>query len=110
MNINKLRKALLTSWSIQTSTKWTAENPAKGQCGVTSLVINDILGGEIKKTLLPEGWNYYNFVGGKRYDFTKQQFEAHIIYSDIASSRAEAMSDTNNEQYKTLKEMVQQQV
>ncbi len=46
--LNALRK----SWSIQSSSKWSVDNPAKGQCGVTSLVVQDILGGEIRKTFL----------------------------------------------------------
>ena len=45
----QIYEALIRSWSIETSSKWTIENPAKGQCGVTALVVQDIYGGEIKR-------------------------------------------------------------
>ncbi len=41
----RIYEALIRSWSIETSSKWTTENPAKGQCGVTALVVQDIYGG-----------------------------------------------------------------
>jgi hypothetical protein len=47
-----MQEALLKSWSINSSSKWTKDNPAKGQCGVTALVVNDLLGGLIRKTPL----------------------------------------------------------
>lgn len=56
----KIISILIRCWSINSSSKWTSENPAKGQCGVTSLVINDLFGGDILKTETPEGWHYYN--------------------------------------------------
>lgn len=46
----KIKYALSNSWSIESSTKWSKENIAKGQCGVTTLVVHDLLGGEILKT------------------------------------------------------------
>ncbi len=101
-----LLHALFESWSVSTSSKWSPENPAKGQCGVTSLIVQDFLGGEILKTRMPEGWHFYNRVNGIRYDFTVSQFENDIQYSDIFSNRAEAFQDTNLNQYLTLKENV----
>ncbi|MCY8268380.1 hypothetical protein MOC48_18745, partial [Bacillus haynesii] len=79
---------------------------AKGQCGVTALVVNDILGGEIRKTKLPEGWHFYNFINGKRYDLTVSQFKEDILYMDIPSNRNEAFSDTNEKQYNYFKQSV----
>ena len=38
----RIYEALIKSWSIETSSKWTIENPAKGQCGVTALVVQDM--------------------------------------------------------------------
>jgi [ribosomal protein S5]-alanine N-acetyltransferase len=40
----QLLKVFNNAWSLKSSSKWSRENPAKGQCGVTSLVVNDILG------------------------------------------------------------------
>uniref|UniRef100_UPI0020C0493E YunG family protein n=1 Tax=Lysinibacillus sp. D4B1_S16 TaxID=2941231 RepID=UPI0020C0493E len=77
----------------------SVENPAKGQCGVTSLVVRDIIGGEIRKTRLDEGWHFYNVINGERIDFTEEQFSSKIDYQDIESNRAKAYQDTNNAQY-----------
>ena len=41
---------LRASWSTETGGKWLSENPARGQCSVTALVVQDVLGGEILKT------------------------------------------------------------
>jgi hypothetical protein len=104
--IEKLKKALLNSWSIESSSKWSSDNPAKGQCGVTALVINDLLGGEIRKTKLSDGWHFYNIINNKRYDFTATQFKDEIDYIDVASNREDAFYDTNGNQYAYLKQRV----
>ena len=105
-HFTQLEKALLNSWSFKSSSKWSADNPAKGQCGVTALVVNNLLGGKIKKTKLHAGWHFYNVIEGKRYDFTASQFKEHIVYMDIDSNREDAYSDTNNIQYNYLKQAI----
>jgi len=90
-------------WSTETSGHWLPENPARGQCNVTSLVMQDLFGGEILKTEAPGGWHFYNCIDGKRYDLTASQFTAPIPYADIESSRAEALAGTRLERYSTLK-------
>ena len=100
----RIYEALIRSWSIETSSKWTTENPAKGQCGVTALVVQDIYGGEIKKTKVREAWHFYNFIDGQRFDFTEVQFNEKLNYMDVESNREEAFADTNEKQYSMLKE------
>ncbi|MBU9709901.1 hypothetical protein KSP24_23690 [Paenibacillus sp. AK121] len=105
MNANrylKLEKALFQAWSLESSSKWTANNPAAGQCGVTALVVQDRLGGDILKTWLDSGWHYYNRIGEDIIDFTKSQFLSLPQYQHVQSSREEAFSDTNAEQYAAL--------
>ena len=104
--IEELRAALFLSWSNQSSTLWKAENPALGQCGVTALVAQDILGGEIFKTPYGDIWHYYNQIDGRAVDFTESQFDSDLRYEDIASNREEAFSDTNQSQYDHLKAAV----
>jgi hypothetical protein len=101
-----LLRALKKSWSNQSSSKWSLDNPARGQCGVTALVVNDILGGEIYKTWLDEGWHFYNMLAGERRDFTEEQFLYNLEYQDLCSSREEAFQDTNDAQYSYLKSQV----
>jgi hypothetical protein len=100
---NRLLPILRQCWSSETSGQWLLENPARGQCNVTSLVVQDLFGGEILKTEAPGGWHFYNRVDGARYDLTASQFAAPIPYADVASSRAEALAGTKVERYATLK-------
>ncbi|MGE7946019.1 YunG family protein [Lysinibacillus sp. NPDC093688] len=101
-----LYRALKKSWSIQSSSKWSIDNPANGQCGATALVVNDILGGEIYKTWLDESWHFYNSFDGERKDFTQEQFTYNPEYQDVRSNRKEAFQDTNDIQYSYLKSQV----
>jgi hypothetical protein len=104
--IDNVIEILTNSWSIHTSSKWTNKNPANGQCGVTSLVINDLYGGDILRTQTTEGWHFYNRIDGQRYDLTETQFKEKPQYQDIESSREEAFGDTNEDQYVNLKSKV----
>ncbi|MCM3737035.1 hypothetical protein M3215_14815 [Bacillus cytotoxicus] len=104
--IKKMSRILTQCWSLETSSKWTLDNPAKGQCGVTALVVHDLFDGEIMKTKVSEGWHFYNFINGERYDFTASQFLEEITYMDVPSSRIEAFADTNEMQYGALKQNV----
>ena len=79
----RIYEVLIRSWSIETSSKWTTENPAKGQCGVTALVVQDIYRGEIKKTKVREAWHFYNFIHRHRFDFTDVQFNEKLNYMDV---------------------------
>jgi hypothetical protein len=106
LKIDKINEALLKSWSLESSSKWRIDNPAKGQCGVTALVIHDLLGGEIRKTQLPDGWHFYNVIDDKRVDFTASQFKNGIEYVDVDSNRDEAFLDTDEKQYNYLKKRV----
>ncbi|MEM6428319.1 MAG: hypothetical protein AAF708_03695 [Deinococcota bacterium] len=101
-------QALESSWSLASSTKWTQANPASGQCGVTALVAQDVLGGDILKTKYGDIWHFYNRIEGEVIDFTKSQFEASICYDHHTATRAEAFADTNAEQYEYLSTTVQQ--
>ncbi|MCM2477141.1 hypothetical protein HGO38_27185 [Rhizobium sp. CG5] len=96
-------RALAQAWSCDTASSWTVENPAKGQCSVTSLVAQDLFGGDILMTRTPGGTHFYNRIAGERFDFTVSQFSAPISFDDIVSSREEAFSDTSPVQYSALR-------
>lgn len=104
----RFRNALAHSWSNHSSTLWRSDNPAAGQCGVSALVAQDHLGGEILKTRYGAIWHFYNLIDGERVDFTETQFSAPIAYDDVPSTREEAFGDTNAEQYKALSTAVAQ--
>ncbi len=59
---------------------WRPDNPARGQCGVTSLVLNDLFGGdlvlgEVRVAGERTGVHYWNrFGAGVEVDLTRDQF------------------------------------
>jgi hypothetical protein len=55
---------------------WTPANPAHGQCAVTSLVVQDVLGGEIIAGRMAGEDHYWNLVGREAIDLTARQFPA----------------------------------
>lgn len=99
----KVAAALRGAWSPATGGGWSAESPARGQCSVTALLLNDLFGGDILKTPLPEGDHFYNRIDGERVDLTDKQFEAPIAYLDLTSDRNEAMADTSAARYEALR-------
>ncbi|WP_434051870.1 MAG: hypothetical protein RDA78_21755 [Roseibium sp.] len=109
-DIKTFAQALEKSWSNESSTLWTADNPAAGQCGVTALVASDELGADILKTRYGSIWHFYNRINGKRHDFTESQFGQTIEYDDIPSSRDEAFGDTNERQYAYLNNAVKRRL
>ncbi|MDN3278286.1 hypothetical protein QWJ07_28770 [Frankia sp. RB7] len=84
-----VQSVLRKAWSLSTASQWTSDNPAAGQCNVTPLLVHELFGGELLKTLLPAGDHFYNRIGGQRYDFTAIQFEQPIAYMDLPANRAE---------------------
>lgn len=100
---NRVAVALLGSWSSKTSGQWLATNPARGQCNVTALLINELFGGQILKTPLPEGDHFYNRIDGRRIDLTDIQFDSPVNYLDVESDRTEAFAGTSASKYTALK-------
>jgi SAM-dependent methyltransferase len=97
-----MKRALLLSWSSSTSSVWTPDNPARGQCSVTALVVRNIMGGEILKTSINGLWHFYNRIEGRVLDFTAEQFTVLPEYLDLPATVEEAFADTNPQQYETL--------
>ena len=111
-NQEQVKQALFQSWSLSSSSKWKVDNPALGQCGVTALVAQYFLGGDIVKTWvvkpgIAELWHYYNLIDNKPVDFTISQFDEPINYDNIPSNRDEAFEDTNSSQYEYLQTSVE---
>lgn len=103
---SELLEKLRSAWSIETSGKWRSDNPACGQCSVTALVAQDLLGGDILKTSVEGQWHFYDRIAGERLDLTDSQFNQPLAYQDLPSNRSEALEDTSAGQYETLKRRV----
>ncbi len=98
-----LYEALKAAWSSESSSSWSIENPAKGQCSVTSLVTQDLFGGSILKTKTYGGTHFYITIDGVKWDMTVSQFDRPIPFEDRPATREEAMADTSEAQYHALK-------
>ncbi|MEO0714602.1 MAG: hypothetical protein AAFY37_11880, partial [Pseudomonadota bacterium] len=106
----RVRSALEKAWSLDTAQQWSQENPANGQCNVTSAVIHDLFGGEVLRTRIETIWHYYNQMDGKRCDLTDSQFTrpgarfaAPNPYEDQLTDRHAAMQGIPQREYDTLR-------
>jgi hypothetical protein len=103
LDYHTVLSALYKAWSKDSAKQWTANNPANGQCNVTAILIQELYGGEIVKTPLPEGRHFYNRIEGQRFDFTKSQFDEPIDYVDIVTTRDDAKSGATEAELEALK-------
>lgn len=103
-----VQRALRKAWSLSTASQWTADNPAAGQCNVTTLLIHELFGGDLLKTPLPAGDHFYNRIEGKRYDFTASQFDRPIVYMDVPTDRADAEQGATRDQLAELRAAFQE--
>jgi hypothetical protein len=69
---------IMRAWDYDTSsdaTNWREDNPAWGQCAVTALVVQDLLGGDLLRGLVNGVSHYWNRLpNGQEIDLTIQQF------------------------------------
>lgn len=85
MDIETLAPIIRAAWGADTCdpadrADWHPGNPARGQCGVTALVVHEVLGGDL---ILGEvfaggtkvGWHHWNRLpDGREVDLTAEQF------------------------------------
>lgn len=102
-SIEALAARLPQAWSLASSSKWTPDNPAAGQCGVTALLVHERFGGDILKTRIGDAWHFYNRIAWRRLDLTASQFRGEIAYDDAPSNVAEAMAETSPAQISALR-------
>lgn len=85
-SLTAIEQAIRSAWSPDSCDPcdlqdWSPENPARGHCGVTSLVVQDLLGGEVMigdvvhADGTRQGVHYWNrLAGGVEVDLTWEQF------------------------------------
>lgn len=91
--LSDVEQAVRASWGIDTCDpaaveNWKPDNPAWGQCGVTALVIQDLLGGDLVlgqvhlngEKVDNHYWN--RFSSGIDVDFTSEQFRGGQTVTD----------------------------
>lgn len=87
-----LENALRGGWGLDTCdpddlADWRPDNPARGQCGVTALVLQELIGGQlilgdVHIDGVRSGRHWWNLLpGGLEVDLTREQFRTEEIVS-----------------------------
>lgn len=121
-SVQQLVAALCKSWSKETSftpTEWTVQNPARGQCLVSTLVVQDYLGGDLRRYDIAadtfQETHYCNTLpDGAVFDVTAIQYAqpVHLTVTPIAlkgyaTAREKYLTDPDTyTKYRLLKERV----
>ena len=124
--LSDFTKALQESWSATTSYEsdenWWLENPARGQCVVSSLVVQDYFGGDIVRYAVTgdgvDETHYFNVLdGGTVLDTTRSQYKdkkvnmiekpIDLAKNNFSSVRERCLADKEtNYRYTLLQEKV----
>ncbi|MFB6990046.1 hypothetical protein ACFC0C_08230 [Streptomyces sp. NPDC056178] len=101
-NLNDLEQAIRDAWGADTTTpehrpNWTVDNPARDQCGVTALVVHDLLGGvlirgEVHVNGERVDYHWWNRLGmGIEVDLTREQFgpDEMVVGGDVIERPAQ---------------------
>lgn len=121
-SVQELMTALQKSWCKETSftpNVWTRQNPARGQCLASTLVVQDYFGGDIRRYTIKDGdfeeTHYCNiFPSGALFDSTAIQYSRPIQLTvtpihlkDYPTARERYIAEPNTRTlYNLLKERV----
>jgi hypothetical protein len=73
---------------------WAPANPAHGQCAVTALVVQDLIGGDIWRGRVEFLPHYWNHVDGQSIDLTLCQFpRGSRRFPDVPVNRDRLLAD-----------------
>ncbi|WP_158296601.1 YunG family protein, partial [Nocardioides albidus] len=77
--LDELVDAVRASWSRHTSNdpdNWSPNLPEVGQCAVSALVVQSVLGGDLLRAKVGDVSHYWNLLpGGREVDLTRGQFD-----------------------------------
>jgi hypothetical protein len=115
---DELHRHFLAAWGPDTcypdmSEEWTPENPSRDQCGMTALVVQDILGGDL---IIAEvhvdgdqvGHHYWNRLpDGSEVDLTGDQFRPdEKVVGGTVIARPPDAPRYHREQYELLRRRI----
>src|SRR5262245_43252730 len=93
LTLGDLKAALAKAWSRETSADpaaWSDENNAWGQCAVTALIVQDHLGGELRRGEVGTTSHYWNQLPtGEEIDLTRHQFPDDVELANIEARTRE---------------------
>jgi hypothetical protein len=112
--LQETEAAIRSAWGRETSddpAEWSEENPARGQCAVTALLVRELLGGEILvANVLRDGrrvdrhaWN--RLPSGLTLDLTREQFVNGECFGEPAAEEP-TLTNRNPERFATLRARV----
>jgi len=112
--LNELNNILKLSWSKETCVSslkdyWNKDNSSLGQCAITSLIVNDFLGGKIMRCMTSFGSHYYNMINNKIIDLAKEKFKDESPNYDEGQERTREYllsNEDTKERYLTLLKIV----
>ncbi len=89
--LRQLEQAIRESWSADTADDddgWSPEHPSRGHCDITSLIVHDLLGGEILaadvyldgERIMAHMWN--RLPSGIELDLTRDQFTSGEVIGE----------------------------
>ena len=87
--------------------QWTPANPTLGQCSITSFLMQDMFGGEVKGIALPDGnYHCFNIVEGQTFDLTSEQFNEKLDYANATPQERTThfAKEEKRQRYELLKE------
>jgi hypothetical protein len=78
LSIEEVAAAIASSWQAASSNdpdNWSPENPSHGQCAVTALAVQELLGGDLLRADVHGVSHYWNRLrSGEELDLTRSQF------------------------------------
>jgi hypothetical protein len=109
LTLAQLEQAIRESWSADTSDdrdEWSPENAGRGQCDITSLVVHDLLGGDLLaadvyldgERVEAHMWN--RLPSGLEVDLTRDQFKrGEVIGEPVARPRRADIAEPAHPRY-----------
>jgi hypothetical protein len=106
--LSEIEVAVRASWGLDTADEddeWTPDNPSRGQCDITTLVLHDIFGGEVlaadvfRNGEREEAHMWNRLPGGMEVDLTRDQFKNGEVIGEPSVRQRPVQFDPEHPRY-----------